>query len=107
MVSSVILERAIETYNEYRSPMATAELLEAGSDTFVVRFEGPFCRMCCDYDYFEDLIYELDEYGVDPAALEVAEIEYAGEERFVVTFAASEPAAKSTDYSGFGVGNAR
>ena len=89
MVSSDILERAIETYNEYRSPMATAELLEAGSDTFVVRFEGPFCRMCCDYDYFEDVIYELAEYGEDPASIEVAEISYEGDETFVVEFAVS------------------
>lgn len=87
MISSDTLERAIETYNEYRSPMATADLLEADRETFLVRFEGPFCRMCCDYDYFEDLRYELDEYGVDPETLEVADIEYVGEETFAVTFA--------------------
>lgn len=87
MVSSAILEDAIATYNRYRSPMATAELLEARLDAFVVRFTGPFCRTCCDYDYFEDLIYELDEYGEDPTTIAVAEIEYAGDETFVVEFA--------------------
>ncbi|WP_306052191.1 hypothetical protein [Natronococcus wangiae] len=96
MISSATLEDALATYNEYRSPMATAELLETGGDAFVVRFEGPFCRMCCDYDYFEDLIYELEEHGEDPDALEVAEIECAGEEAFVVTFAGREPAENAT-----------
>ncbi len=86
MVSPSVLEDAIETYNEYRSPMATAELADYAAETFVVRFAGPFCRMCCDYDYFEDLIYELAALGEDPSSIDVSEITYEGNEQFVVEF---------------------
>lgn len=89
MISSSVLTQAIETYNEYRSPMATATLVESTDAYFVVRFEGPFCRMCCDYDYFEDLLYELAAFDVDPSSVAVDEISYAGDETYVVTFAAS------------------
>lgn len=87
MVSSSVLTEAMETYNEYRSPMATAALVESADDSFVVRFEGPFCRMCCDYDYFEDLIYELQEFDVDSSSVAVADISYTGNETYVVEFA--------------------
>lgn len=86
MVSRPVLEAAIATYNDYHSPMATAELREISETGFAVRFEGPFCRMCCDYDYFEDLIYELPDYGVDPDTVEVRDVAYEPEERFLVRF---------------------
>lgn len=86
MVSPALLKEAIATYNEYRSPMATAELVDYAEETFVVRFEGPFCRMCCDYDYFEDLIYELATLDEDPSAIDISEISYQGNERFAVAF---------------------
>ncbi|WP_227378506.1 hypothetical protein [Haladaptatus halobius] len=88
-VSAEVLAAAIETYNEYRGSMATATLVDQDGDRFRVRFEGPFCRMCCDYDYFEDLIYELDEYGVNIDPLTIASIDHTGEETFVVEFAAT------------------
>ncbi|GAA0196907.1 hypothetical protein ACFFQF_32610 [Haladaptatus pallidirubidus] len=86
MVSFTILNEAIATYNEYRSPMATAELVSYAEDAFTVRFKGPFCRMCCDYDYFEDLIYELDDLGEDPSLIDINEITYEENEKFVVEF---------------------
>ncbi|AGB37811.1 hypothetical protein [Natronococcus occultus] len=87
MVSAETLEDAITTYNEYRSPMATATAVDSTADSFEVRFEGPFCRMCCDYDYFEDLRYELAEYGVAVDAIEIVDIGYRGDETFFVEFA--------------------
>ncbi len=87
MVSSSVLTEAIETYNEYRSPMATAALVESDADSFVVRFEGPFCRMCCDYDYVEDLIYELEAFGLDASSVAVVDIRYTGNETYLVEFA--------------------
>lgn len=81
-----VLHDVIETYNEYRSPMATAELVERGGDWFRVRFMGPFCTTCCRDDYFEDLIYELDEFGVDISPVTVTAIERTGLETFVVDF---------------------
>lgn len=86
MVSSSVLTEVIETYNEYRSPMANATLVHSDVGTFTVRFEGPFCRMCCDYDYFEDLLYELRAIGADVGRVEIADIAYEGDARFVVEF---------------------
>lgn len=86
MVSRTVVDEALETYNEYRGSMATAELLEHAEDRFAVEFEGPFCRMCCDYDYFEDLIYELDDLGEDVASIAIDDISYEGEEAFRVEY---------------------
>lgn len=66
--------------------MATAEIVGVAPDAFTVRFEGPFCRMCCDYDYFEDLQYELARFDVDADSIAIASIEYVGDETFVVEF---------------------
>lgn len=84
MVSPTVPGEAIATCNEYRNPMATAELTDYAENTFVIRFEGPFCRMCYDYDYFEDLIYELDDLGEDLSSIDISEINYEENERFVV-----------------------
>ncbi|MFU8869452.1 hypothetical protein [Natronococcus sp.] len=67
--------------------MATATVVGSTDDSFTVQFEGPFCRMCCDYDYFEDLRYELTEYGVAVDAIKIADITYRGDETFLVEFA--------------------
>lgn len=88
MVSRAILEEAITTYNEYRSPMATAELVDRADCGFTVRFRGPFCRMCCDYDYFEDLIYELDALDADAESIAIDEMTYDEDETFVVEYTA-------------------
>ncbi|MBO3803690.1 MAG: hypothetical protein JTT11_07480 [Candidatus Brockarchaeota archaeon] len=55
------VSEAIERYNRYRSPEATAKLVEAKEGGFTVDFSGPFCGSCGAYDYFEDLVYELKE----------------------------------------------
>jgi hypothetical protein len=51
--------RAIEVYNRYRSPEATAKLIVVEKDGFVIDFEGSFCTSCGVRDYFEDFIYEM------------------------------------------------
>lgn len=86
MVSPATLDEAITTYNEYGSPMVTAKLVNHADETFMVRFEGPLCRMCCDYDYFEDLIYELDALDQDISPISIDEITYIGNETFVVEY---------------------
>ena len=53
------ISKAIDRYNHYRSPEATAKLVKVGNGEFIVDFEGPFCKSCGIYDFFEDLIYEL------------------------------------------------
>ncbi|KON32880.1 hypothetical protein AC477_02330, partial [miscellaneous Crenarchaeota group-1 archaeon SG8-32-1] len=53
--------KAVEEYNKYRSPEATAKLIEIQKHEFVVEFEGPFCSSCGVQDYIEDFIYELED----------------------------------------------
>lgn len=53
------LQDAIDRYNHYHGSMATATLEAIAPDQFVIRFEGPFDRMCCDYDYIEDLTMDV------------------------------------------------
>lgn len=86
-----VCAHAVDTYNEYRSPMATAELLEHSQTRFVVRFTGPFSTTCCRDDYFADLIYELHELGVDTSCIAVDRIDRRGRETFVVTYGISSP----------------
>ncbi len=78
---------AVETYNEYRSPMATATVLDARDRTFRVRFEGPFYRSCCRDDYVDDLRYELDDLGVPVDTIDVERLERTALDTFVATFA--------------------
>lgn len=86
MIDPEELDTAVETYNRYRSSMATARVVSTDEDGFTVRFSGPFCRMCCDYDYFEDLLWELDELGIPATSVEIDTIDYLGDETFEVRF---------------------
>ena len=81
------LSEAVERYNRYREPMASATLLEASARRFRVRFEGPFCTTCCRDDYVDDLRYELDALGVPAEAITVETLEQTGLERYEATFA--------------------
>lgn len=80
------IDATLESYNRFRAPMATATLerLEAGG--FIVTFEGPFCRMCCAYDYIDDLRWEFGEYGVDPTSVEIEDVGYRGGESYRARF---------------------
>ncbi|ADC66556.1 conserved hypothetical protein [Ferroglobus placidus DSM 10642] len=75
------LKEEIEKFNKYRSPEAHAELLEFEKRKAKVLFTGPFCVSCGVYDYFEDLIVDLN------AKVEGFE-EF--EEGFVVTYVFNE-----------------
>lgn len=54
--------KAIESYNHFRSPEATAKLVKMDKDELIVDFEGSFCRTCGTYDWLEDFIYELKRF---------------------------------------------
>lgn len=86
-VRESVLSSAVETYNEYRGSMATATVLGRSEDRLRVRFEGPFTRMCCDYDYVEDLLYELEDCGADIDPLTVASIDRVDPDAYVAEFA--------------------
>ncbi|MCS7132178.1 MAG: hypothetical protein N3F65_00795 [Nitrososphaeria archaeon] len=81
----VLINKAIEKYNMYRSPEAMAKLLMIGEEGFVVEFSGAFCRSCGVRDWLEDLIYELRE--IDPGAdAELVNWEMTSDERIIAEF---------------------
>ncbi len=86
MIDPEMLDTAIGIYNRYRGSMATAELDNIDDTGFDVRFTGPFCRMCCDYDYFEDLRWELHALGIPASTMQIEDIEYLGDETFRVRY---------------------
>jgi len=77
--------RAIEVYNRYRSPEATAKLVGMEKDGFIIEFEGPFCQSCGVKDYFEDFIHELEDIS-RAFRVEVKETEPAGPQSFRVRY---------------------
>lgn len=60
-----ILKEGIEEYNKYRSPRATAKLLEFDGKQLKIEFKGTFDTSCCMDEYFLDLVYELEEKGIN------------------------------------------
>jgi hypothetical protein len=77
--------RAIEVYNMYRSPEATAKLVAVEKDGFVIDFEGEFCNSCGVRDYFEDFICELETISKQFRA-ELAETKPTGSQSFRVQY---------------------
>ena len=59
------VKAAITRFNEYRSPEAIATLLASDDNMITVKFDGRFCTTCGHYDYFEDLVVELRDQGID------------------------------------------
>ena len=58
------ISKAIENFNQIRSPEAVAELVKIKDSNFLIKFSGHMCYTCGVYDYFEDLVYELEDLGV-------------------------------------------
>lgn len=85
-ISEEKIEEAIDTYNKYRSPRATAQLLENSSEDLKVQIEGSFCRSCGMEDYFIDMVYELEEKGIE---VEYEGFEEIGKEKFVARYSLS------------------
>jgi hypothetical protein len=77
--------RAIEVYNRYRSPEATAKLVGIKKDGFIIEFKGPFCRSCGVNDYFEDFIHELEDIS-SAFRVEVEATEPAGPQSYRVRY---------------------
>ncbi|MCD6105999.1 MAG: hypothetical protein J7J79_01355 [Thermoplasmata archaeon] len=59
-----ITKKGVQIYNRYRSPKFRAELLGLEGRKIRVKFEGPFCRTCCFWDWVEDYAYFLEELGL-------------------------------------------
>ncbi len=70
------VKRAVERFNEMRSPEAVAEIILLEGDNLIIRISGPFCASCGLFDYFEDLAFLLEEeLGVMVSVEEVEELE--------------------------------
>ena len=72
------VKEAVERYNMYRSPEATAELLEVRGDAVIIKFSGPRLVTCGTTDYVEDFIYELVNISGLEAAIESVEFDEEG-----------------------------
>jgi len=68
-----IIEKAIEEYNKYRSPEATANLISLNEKFFKIEFIGSFCRTCGFYDYFDDFKILLEDFGLKTEIVEILE----------------------------------
>jgi len=79
-------EKAVEEYNKYRSPEATAKLLRAGSREIVVEFVGPFCVTCGTVDWVDDMRFVLEDLGVRAKISKLEEVDGG----FVATFEVEE-----------------
>ena len=88
------LREAIKRYNRYRSPEATARLLEAGEEGFAVEFSGSFCLSCGVYDWLEDLIYEIRELDPELHA-EISSWRWVSDEIIVAEFKCSKRMEKT------------
>lgn len=83
------VDKAIEIYNQYRSPEAIAKLVKLDKDKLVLDISGPYCRSCGLSDWFEDFSIELSRISNHRAELaafeaiddEVYRVEYALKEK--------------------------
>lgn len=80
----VIIEKAIDEYNKYRSPEATARILSIDQKFLEIEFTGSFCHTCGVYDYFDDLKILLENVGIKTKIVEVKEIDEGTIVNFVI-----------------------
>ena len=83
-LKSLIL-KAIDVYNRYRSPEATATFVSIEKARIVIDFEGSFCLSCGVRDFFEDFIYELKMIN-NQLKIELTEINPVGSQSFRVYY---------------------
>jgi len=77
------LLKGIEKFNEIRVLEAKAELVEIKGNEVLVRFSGHMCFTCGTYDYFEDLIYEAKDCGIE---LKIKDFKRDKENSYLVTY---------------------
>lgn len=80
------VERAIEEYNKYRSPEATARLVKLGNGEAVIVFEGSFCETCGVDEWVVDMEYVMKDLGIDAELKAIEEPEDPSENRRVGRF---------------------
>ena len=81
-------EESIQKFNKYHSPEAVAEYVRHEKDRVYVKFYGPFCRSCGIYDYFEDILVDLKDAGIEAEVESYEELE--DEDGFLVVYRVTE-----------------
>ena len=76
--------RAIASFNRLRNPEAFAKVVTFDAKQLTVRFTGSFCRTCGVLDYFEDVIFEMDESAA--IDLQVLDFTQEDEDSFLVRY---------------------
>ncbi|MCP8304435.1 MAG: hypothetical protein H3Z50_03065 [archaeon] len=79
-----IIENAVNEYNRYRSPEATATLISMDKRFFDIEFTGTFCYTCGFYDYFDDYKILLEEIGLKTKITKIEEIDEGAVVKFEV-----------------------
>ncbi len=73
LIASLVV-KAVEQYNKYRSPEATAEIVSVRDDVVEIDFRGPFCYTCGVLDWIEDLIYEALDLGLKLKIINIKDV---------------------------------
>ncbi len=78
------IEKSIQLYNKYRSPEATAQLIELSNDKMKIKLSGTYCETCGLYDWIEDFKYILEDHGVRTEIERIIELEGYYGDRVIV-----------------------
>jgi hypothetical protein len=80
-----LIRKAVDLYNRYRSPEATAKLVQVSPENVTIAFSGSFCYSCGVLDYFEDFIYEFKTL-TDKAELKIEKTRQTSPRSFKVDY---------------------
>ncbi len=64
---------AIDKYNKYHSPEATAKFIKLNKNSTIIEFSGPFCKSCGVSDWFDDFKIELEKKRIKADVLNIKE----------------------------------
>lgn len=78
-----MIEKIIEEYNRYRAPEAEAKIIDKKGNEVKIWIKVP-CRTCGLYDYVEDFLYFMEEFGLKGKIVETEEMESGTGNEFIV-----------------------
>ena len=78
-----MIEKVIEEYNRYRVPEAEAKIIGKEENEVKIWIKVP-CRTCGLYDYVEDILYFMEEFGLKGRIVETKEMENETGNEFIV-----------------------
>ncbi len=78
------IEKSIQLYNKYRSPEATAQLIELSDNEIKIKLSGTYCETCGLYDWIEDLKYILEDHDIKTEIDKIVELNGYYGDRIIV-----------------------